>query len=212
MIKLCLIGDCLLTRNAYVKAISTSADIEFIGDFEKITECVKFLERQQADGILIDIQMNAAGLDLIRQLKSKFAKIRIIVMTDYLEKDYLFNALSLGANAFVLKNMSLEKFVRVIYSATEGNLFISSGAVDPVTNLFQSEISKSKQLEELNLTNREIEILTLVAEGKSNAEIGNELALSPLTIKNYISRILEKLEVKDRTQATAKAIQCGLVS
>lgn len=212
MIKLCLIGQCLLTRNAYVNAISANESIEFIGDFEQISDCVKFLERQKADAILIDVQMNELGLKLISDLKARCGNVRIVVMTETFEPEYLFKALALGANAFVLKNMTLAKFIDVILSATEGDLFVSSDAVDSITKIFKQRQEKAQKIQECNLTDREQEILGLVAEGKSNSEIGDELALSAFTVKNYVSKIIEKLDVKDRTQATAKAIQYGLVS
>ena len=111
-----------------------------------------------------------------------------------------------------MKNISIDNLVRIIRDAIDGNLIISSGAIDVLTSLCKEKIKNSQCLSNCKLTDREKEILVSVSKGKSNAEIGRELFLSTFTVKNYVSKIIEKLEVKDRTEATAKAIQYGIVS
>lgn len=211
MIKICLIGDYLLTRNAYVQALSTNDEIECIADFDKLSDCVRFLEHGSADVVLIDIKLNESGFEAITKLKRRFTQIKFIIMTDQDEQENIIKVISLGA-AYVLKNMLLDEFVNIILTVLKGNMFICADAVGILTSIFQEKLEFSRKTELYNLTEREKEILIHISRGESNQEIGQALALSAFTVKNYVSKIIEKLEVKTRTQATAKAIQYGLVN
>ena len=213
MIRLCLIGEYLLTRNAYIRAFSTVDDFGVLGDFEKISDCENFLERNEVDVVLIDIKDSSPEVfEAIGALKQKFNNTKIIVMAGEHDQVQILKVISVGANGYVLKNISLDALVGVIRNTIDGNLFISTGAVDALKNICQEKIKGSQSCPCCNLTNREKEILKAITNGKSNSEIGKELCLSPFTVKNYVSKIIEKLDAKDRTQATAKAIQYGLVS
>lgn len=213
MIRLCLIGDYLLTRNAYIKAFSTVDDFGVVGDFEKISDCARFLEKAEADVVLIDVKdINSEIFEAIATLKKRYINTKFIVMVGEHDQAQVLKVISVGASGYVLKNISIDMLVRIIRDASEGNLFISSGALDVLMALCQEKIRCSQGCTCCKLTQREKEILKGITNGKSNTEIGKELCLSPFTVKNYVSKIIEKLEVKDRTQATVKAIQYGLVS
>lgn len=205
--KICLIGNYLLTRSAYVSALSQIDGIDSVVDFESISECWDFLENSITDAILIDVELTEDEITTIREMKMKFKSIKFIIMA---QQNEVLEVLALGAT-YVLKDLKMEEFVRVIATTLKGNLFIASDIVDLITSVFQDQITRQHNIKSYRLTEREKEILTLVAKGLSNTEIGKELFLSAFTVKNYVSKIIEKLEVKTRTQATAKAIQYGLV-
>ena len=212
MIKVCLIGDSLLTRNAYSKALTTFEDFGVLGDFGEVSDCVRFLENTEVDVVLIDIPKSSPdALETVSLLKEKFQKTKVIVIAEEQQQDHVLKVLSIGASGYVLKNIPLDNLVRIIRDAIDGNIVISSGAIEALTSICREKIRSTQALTSCKLTEREREILSRVSKGKSNSEIGKELCLSTFTVKNYVSRIIEKLEVKDRTQATAKAIQCGLV-
>lgn len=211
MFKLCLIGDDLLTRNAYIKALSSFEGLEVVSDFDKISDCLEFLENNIVDLVLIDIlKNNQEDLELVRTLRQKFKDTKVIIKTG--EQDHVLKVLSVGANGYVLKNISLELLVRVIRDVIDGQLVISNGVVDILSTICQEKMQHSQSSNCCHLTDREKQILNCISKGKSNNEIGKELCLSPFTVKNYVSRIFEKLEAKDRTHATAMAIHYGLVN
>ncbi len=205
--KICLIGNYLLTRSAYVSALSQIDGIDSVVDFGSISECWEFLENSITDAVLIDVELTDDEITTIREMKMKFKSIKFIIMA---QQNEVLEVLALGAT-YVLKDLKMEEFVRVIATTLKGNLFIASDIVDLITSVFQDQITRQHNIKSYRLTEREKEILTLVAKGLSNTEIGKELFLSAFTVKNYVSKIIEKMEVKDRTQAVAKAIQCGLV-
>ena len=204
---ICLIGEYQLTRNAYVKALKTIEVIDEVYDFETLRDCTKFLERARSDLVLLDIELNEAELLLMDKLRQKCPKIKFIIMA---EQEKILQTLALGA-AYVLKNMLIDEFVRVMTTVIKGNLFIASDAVELVTTAFQEKLDNIKFSRSCYLTEREKDILVLITKGQSNSQIGEQLCLSTFTVKNYVSKIIEKLGVRDRTQATAKAIKYGLV-
>ena len=212
MIKVCLIGDSLLTRNAYCKALTTFEDFGVLGDFDKIGDCFEFLENTEVDVVLIDIpKSNPDALKTLSLLKEKFKNTKVLVIAEEQKQDHVLEVLSIGANGYVMKNISIDNLVKIIRDAIDGNLIISSGAIEALTAICQEKVRNSQGSLNCKLTEREKEILIRISKGQSNSEIGKELYLSTFTVKNYVSKIIEKLDVKDRTQATAKAIQYGLV-
>lgn len=204
---ICLIGEYQLTRNAYVKALKTIEGIDEVYDFETLRECITFLERARSDLVLFDIELNETEILLMDKLRQKCPKIKFIIMA---EQEKILQTLALGA-AYVLKNMLIDEFVRVMTTVIKGNLFIASDAVELVTSTFREKLDNIKFSRSCYLTEREKDILVLITKGQSNSQIGEQLCLSTFTVKNYVSKIIEKLGVRDRTQATAKAIKYGLV-
>lgn len=212
MIKVCLIGNCLLTRNAYSKALTTFEDFGVLGDFDQVSDCLEFLQNTEVDVVLVDIpKSNPDIFETVSLLKEKFKRTKVIVIAEEQHQDHVLKVLSIGANGYIMKDISIDNLVRIIRDAIEGNLIISQGAIETLTAICQEKIKSSQSSIDYKLTEREKEILSRVSKGQSNSEIGKELFLSTFTVKNYVSKIIDKLEVKDRTQATAKAIQCGLV-
>ena len=212
MIKVCLIGNCLLTRNAYSKALTTFEDFGVLGDFDQVSDCLEFLENTEVDVVLVDIpKSNPDIFETVSLLKEKFKRTKVIVIAEEQHQDHVLKVLSIGANGYIMKDISIDNLVRIIRDAIEGNLIISQEAIETLTAICQEKIKSSQSSIDYKLTEREKEILSRVSKGQSNSEIGKELFLSTFTVKNYVSKIIDKLEVKDRTQATAKAIQYGLV-
>lgn len=213
MIKVCLIGEHLLTRNAYSKALTSFEDFGVLGDFDKISDCFEFLENTEVDVVLIDIPKSSPdAFETVSLLREKFKDTKVIVIAEEQQQDNFLKVLSIGASGYVLKNISIDNLVRIIRDAIDGNLIISSGAIESLKSVCQEKIKSSLNPINCNLTDREKEILVRVAKGQSNSEIGKELFLSTFTVKNYVSKIIEKLGVEDRTQAAVKAIQYGLVA
>lgn len=205
--KICLIGDYMLTRCAYVYALKQIEGVESVVDFNTLADCESYLSRIGADIVLIDIVLDEFELNLIKHIKENFCGVKFIIMA---QQDDVLPILALGA-AYVLKNFRMEEFAEIITTILHGNLFIAADIVSFITSIFQEKVEQNNQMKSYKLTQRELEVLQRVAMGESNVEIGSHLFLSQYTVKNYVSRIIEKMGVKDRTQAAAKAIQYGLV-
>jgi len=206
--KMCLISDYLLTRCVYARALQQVDGIEFVFDFGSFGECVKFLERSSVDAVLIDVRLGNIEYDVIKNLQKRFLNTKFIVIA---EQEEILEVLALGA-AYVLKDITLDEFVPVIDMILRGNLVIASRAAGMLQNLIREKLVIRQEVSNFHLTEREVEILSLVIKGESNSEIGSDLCLSRFTVKNYVSQIIEKLKVKTRTEATAKALRLGLVS
>ncbi len=205
--KICLISDYLLTRCAYTNALKQLPIVESVADFSNLNDCEHYLARTGVDAVLIDIELNEDELNSIKHIKENFCEVKFIVMT---QQEDVLPILALGA-AYVLKNFRMEEFVDIISTTLQGNVFIAADVAGFIISIFQEKLEQNQKIKAFNLTPREKEVLHRVAMGESNIEIGSHLFLSQYTVKNYVSRIIEKMGVKDRTQATAKAIQCGLV-
>lgn len=205
--KICLISNYLLTRCAYVDALNQIDCVESVADFSTIADCERYLHRVDVDAVLVDIPLGETELNILKQIKQNFCGVKFIIIT---EQNEVLPILALGA-AYVLKDFRMNEFIDIVGTILHGNLFIAAEVVNFITSIFQEKVEQQNQVESFNLTPREMEVLILVAKGESNSEIGAELFLSAFTVKNYVSRIIEKMGVKDRTQATAKAIQAGLI-
>lgn len=205
--KICLIGDYLLTRCAYVYALKQIKGVESVADFNTLGDCENYLNKTGADVVLIDVVLDEVELKSIKHIKENFCGVKFIIMA---KQEDVLPVLALGA-AYVLKNVKMEEFAEIITTVLQGNLFIAADIANFITSIFAEKVEQKNQIKSYKLTPRELEVLQRISLGESNIEIGSHLFLSQYTVKNYVSRIIEKMGVKDRTQAATKAIQYGLV-
>ena len=210
MFKVILISDYLLERDVYAHALSQNGGIDFVGCFDSINESIDFIYKHSVDLVLVDVKLTGTQLDALARLKDRFSTLKVLFMTEPDDTDLIIKIFSLGA-AYVLKNHLLNEFVNIIITTLKGNMFICADAVSVLTELCRDKLQYRTNKLTSMLTDRELEILSCITKGMSNTEIGKSLYLSPLTVKNHVSRIIEKLAVKDRVQATAVAIKSGLV-
>ena len=172
----------------------------------------------KADIVLMDISMPVMnGIDAAKAIKEILPDVKIIMLTSFSDKKLVLSAFNAGANAYCMKNIKIDELVSVISSVLHGAIWI-----DPSIAQYILEVLNSSRVEEssepkdninagFDLTARETEILKLVARGKSNKDIADELVLSIHTVKNHLKNILQKLCVEDRTQAAILAIKENLV-
>ncbi len=178
---------------------------------------VNFIKNgNKPDVILMDISMPVMnGIDAAKQIKIMAPDIKVIMLTSFSEEKQVMESFSAGANAYCLKNIKPQELVNVINSVLAGAMWIDPAIAQYILQLFQSDTVKNVLKEQNNndfdLTAREKDILKLVASGKSNKEIADELVLSIHTVKNHLKNILQKLCVEDRTQAAILAIKENLV-
>lgn len=205
MIKVGIVDDYEIFRQGLELLLNTKENIEVVFTASNGQEGVKKSKIYKPDVVLMDIKMPVMnGVDAVKLIKSDIEDIKIIILTTFNEDKYLFDSLKYGASGYLLKDASPNEIAEGIYTVFNGGALIKPDtAVKLIKKL--NEISNEDQ-EEINdnkinqLTKREKDICILIADGKNNREISEEIFLSEGTVKNHITNILNKLNLRDRTQ------------
>lgn len=203
--------DHPLFRKGMRTLLESMPDIEVIGEAISGKEAVEMATAHQPDVVLMDLQMpGGGGLAAIRELGKSSPNIRILVVTLFEDDESVFAALRAGARGYILKDADEEEMMRAIRAVGEGEAIFSAAIASRLMDYFAASRSLIPQEVFPELTEREREILTLIARGKTNAEIAAELTISLKTVRNHVSNIYSKLQVADRTQAAIRAREAGL--
>ncbi len=186
-----------------------------VGEAADGHEAVALAKRHRPDVVLMDIRMPGLdGLDATRQIASDpgLAAVRVVILTTFGLDEYLFDALRYGASGFLVKDTRPADLVEAVRVVAAGDSLISPSMTRRLIEEFATNAKPSRPAKELDvLTDREREVLALVAGGLSNDEIGQRLYLSPATARTHVSRIMTKLAARDRTQLAVLAYETGLV-
>jgi two-component system, NarL family, response regulator LiaR len=212
MIKIIICDDQEVVCQGLEAILSTGKDLEVIGVANNGQDLVELLERKPAEVILMDLKMPILnGIQTTKIIKEKHPEIKILVLTTYDADAWLFDAIRNGADGYLLKDTSREHLLLAIREVYEGKTPVDTKIAGKLFNrIARSPVPETTTVGN-NLSGREMQILKCLSRGLSNAEISQELFLSEGTIRNYISGILEKLDVDDRTQAAVLALRFGLV-
>jgi DNA-binding NarL/FixJ family response regulator len=185
-------------------------DFEILASAADGGQAVEFARRYRPDVILMDLQMpRVDGIMATRHILREFPKTNIVVLTTFETNDLIFEAISAGAKAYLLKDARIDEIAATIRAVTNGQSALSPGVAARILDEFKRlryRHAPVNQTARDGLTARENEILWLIVEGKSNSEIGKQLHLAEGTVKNYVSTILEKCEAKNRTELAIKTI------
>jgi DNA-binding NarL/FixJ family response regulator len=188
-------------------------DIDVVGEAETGAEVITKADQLQPDVILMDIQMPGInGIQATRQIMNRHPNIGVIVVTMYKDDDSVFAAMRAGARGYILKGADQEEMLRAIRAVARGEALFGPEIATRLVNFFTSPQSNLSPQAFPELTNREHEILDLIAQGINNQAIANRLSISEKTVRNHISNIFNKLQVVDRAQAIVKAREAGLGS
>lgn len=199
MIKVIIVDDEVLIREGLKILLSVYDDIEVVGDCESGNDAFAFCQETEVDVALMDIRMeNGDGVMATQMIRSLDRDIKVVILTTFKDTAYIKQALSYGANGYLLKDSSSDKIYEAIKSAYRGNVAlhpeIAGQMISAATDKVESDISQ------FGLLDKEVEIICLIAEGLTNKEISESLFLAEGTIKNNVSTILSKLQLRDRTQ------------
>jgi DNA-binding NarL/FixJ family response regulator len=185
-------------------------DFEILPGAADGEQAIEFARRYRPDIILMDLQMpRVDGIAASRRILREFPGTHIVVLTTFETNDLIFDAVSVGAKAYLLKDARIEDIAGTIRTVIEGQSALSPGVAAKILNEFKRLRSQHAQVNpaaRVDLTARENEILQLIVEGKSNGEIGRQLHLAEGTVKNYVSTILQKCEAKNRTELAIKTM------
>ncbi len=216
MIKVLIADDQELIRESLKIVLETKENIEVTDAVENGQEVIKSIRKKLPDVILMDVRMpKMDGVQCTKIIKENYPNIKIIILTTFDDDEYVYNALKYGASGYILKGLSMDELVKSIATVYSGKAMINPDIATKVVELFskmaQADFSiqvDHKAIEELTKT--EIKIIEQVEYGYSNKEIADRLNLSEGTVRNYLSAILNKLELRDRTQLAIWAVQTGV--
>jgi DNA-binding NarL/FixJ family response regulator len=212
-ISIVLADDHVLFRQALRQLLEMERDFAIVAEAGDGAKAIDAVEQHHPDVILLDISMPGMdGISATGDLRRKYPSMGIIILSMFAEDAYIIRAIRAGANGYLLKNSEAGKVIEAIRAAARGESILEPYLVTKLLNEFRrmSEVSEHQNV--AGLTAREIELLRLVASGQSNKEIAQTLDLAESTVKNRLSILFQKLEVKDRTQAAIYAMSRGLAA
>lgn len=216
MIKILIADDQELIRQSLQIVLNTKEDMQVIGVASDGQEVIQSVRKNVPDVILMDIRMpKIDGVQCTKIIKENYPDVKIIILTTFDDDEFVYNALKFGASGYLLKGVSMDELANAIRTVYSGRAMINPDIATKVVKLF-SQMAKadySIPIDESltkDLTKTEWKIIEQVEFGYSNKEIAKNLSLSEGTVRNYLSTILDKLELRDRTQLAIWAVQTGV--
>jgi DNA-binding NarL/FixJ family response regulator len=210
-IQILIADDHTLFRSGLRALFGSLPDMAVIGEAASGTEAIAQAEKLQPDVILMDIQMPGSnGIEATRQIIQTSPHIGIIVVTMFEDNDSVFAAMRAGARGYVLKGADQEEMVRAIRAVARGEALFGPVIAARLQGFFENSKRQATAGAFPELTEREREVLELIAKGHNNADIGRKLTISIKTVRNHVSNIFSKLQVVDRAQAIIRAREAGM--
>lgn len=214
-IRVLIVDDQSLFREGLRTLLSAQKDLEVVGEASNGEEALRLIANFRPNIVLMDLRMPVLdGVKATARIRELFPEVKVIILTTFDDDELVFDGLRAGAIGYLLKDVSSESLFDAIRAASRGEYFLQPSITAKVVAEFaRSPRTPSAKIAELAepLSPREIEVLFLVAEGKSNREIAEQLVISEGTVKNHLSSILSKLGAKDRLQAVIRAREVGIL-
>ncbi|MEU9588484.1 response regulator transcription factor [Streptomyces sp. NPDC048193] len=215
VIRVLIADDQQMVRQGFTVLLNTQPDIEVVGQAVDGLDAVAKVAGLAPDVVLMDIRMpELGGIEATRRITGATPQIRVLVLTTFDLDEYVYEALRAGASGFLLKDASADQLAEAVRVVAAGDALLAPGITRRLLNEFSRlrEGPRAPLKERVGgLTERETEVLTLIAQGLSNAEIATRLVVAEQTVKTHVGRILVKLGLRDRTQAAVFAYESGLV-
>ncbi len=212
-IRVLIVDDQQLFREGLRTVLSAHPGITVVGEASDGEEALRLCAGLQPDVVLMDVKMPVLdGIAATRRIRASHPRCRVVALTTFDDDDYVFEALRAGAAGYVLKDARSEHVVEAIRAAARGEAFLQPSLVGKVVaELARMPARAGSASRAPALSERETEVLRLIARGASNKDIGNALSLAEGTVKNHVTSVLAKLEVTDRTQAALRARDLGIL-
>ena len=215
MIRVVLADDQALVRAGFGALLGAEADIEVVGEAGDGTAAIERIRCLRPDLVLMDIRMPGCdGLEATRRIVAdeELARVRVIILTTFELDEYVFEAIRYGASGFLVKDTEPAELIAAVRAVARGDALLSPSVTRRLIAEFASRTAKPREYPALGaLTDREREVMGLVASGLSNEEIARQLVMSPATAKTHVSRAMVKLGARDRAQLVVIAYESGLV-
>lgn len=212
MIRVLICDDQDIVCEGLQRILESDAEITVVGLAHNGLEALESIPGTKPDLVLMDLKMPVMnGILATRKITEQYPQVRVLVLTTYDDDEWLFDAVRAGAKGYLLKDRPRAELIRAIKGTVQGNSFIDPAVAGKLLGqIVQNNPPRQPPLE-ISLSERETEVLQLLAQGLSNADIAQRLYLSEGTVRNYTSAIFGKLNVSDRTQAVVVALRYGLV-
>jgi len=212
-IQIMIVDDHEIVREGLKSLLELEDDVEEVLEASSSAECFSMLSECSPHVILMDLKMPGVnGIDTTRLIKNEYPQIKIIVLTNYDDEDFVIESIKAGADGYVLKDVKKGDLVKIIRKTLQGHVVVDSLVTRKLINrLKENDISWENTPPHPRLTHRELQILSCLVEGKSNREIANIIHLSLDTIKTHLKNTYRKLGVSSRSQAISIAIKEGFV-
>jgi len=212
-IRILVVDDHIVVRRGLVAMLETEPGMQIVGEASNGAEAVEQARKLVPNVILMDLVMPVMdGIEATRQIKQEMPSVNILVLTSFSTNDKVIPSLNAGAIGYLLKDSTPADLVRAIQQVAQGEGALPTAVTRQILAQIQSPIASSEQSAEEELTDRETEVLKLMAHGYSNAEIARLMVVSNPTVHTHVSRILSKLKVSSRTQAALYALKKGWVT
>lgn len=216
MIRVALVDDQVMVRAGFRMILESEPDITVVGEAGDGREAIEVVARCSPHVVLMDVRMPVMdGIEATRRIVASAGDSRVLILTTFDLDDYVYSALRAGASGFMLKDAPAEQLINAVRVIAGGDALLAPS----VTRLLIEEVSRRPSVDAASvapgladLTERELEVLRLMARGLSNGEIATQLYLGEATVKTHVGRVLTKLELRDRVQAVVVAYESGIVT
>ncbi len=224
MVRVLLVDDQTLIRQGIRLLLEIEPDIQVVGQAANGSEAIQQVEILRPDVVLMDVRMPGMdGVAATRELGTRFPEVKVIILTTFEDDETVFEGLKAGARGYLLKDISSEEMAEAVRKVAAGEALIQSRLTRKVLEEFSRLASantgplvgkggSSNAALSVPLTERELEVLHALAHGLSNREIAGQLVITEGTVKNHVSSLMEKMGVRDRTQAVLKGQELGLIA
>lgn len=216
MIRVLIADDQELIRQSLSFVLDAQADIAMVGTASNGREAIELVRKEKPDVVLMDVRMpEVDGVECTRLIKTAHPQIKVIILTTFDDDEYVFGALRYGASGYLLKGVSVEELANAVREVVRGGSIIMPGVASKALEMFARMARGSMQIpvdtqQTASLQENEWKVIREVGCGKSNKEIAAALCLSEGTVRNYLSSVLSKLDLRDRTQLAIWAVQTGV--
>ncbi|GAA5141249.1 response regulator transcription factor [Nocardioides marinquilinus] len=211
-IRILLADDHALVRRGVRLILEQEPDLEVVAEAGDGAEAVELLRHTEVDLVVLDIAMpRMTGLQAAREISRRREPPRVLMLSMHDNEQYFFESLKVGATGYVLKSVADEDLVGACRAAMRGEAFVYPGAMGALARDYLDRLARGESVPETVLTEREDEVLKLIAEGRSSKEIAAALTISVKTVERHRANMLAKLGMSDRTQLTRYAIRAGLI-
>ena len=213
-IRVLVVDDHTIVRDGICALLALAADIEVVGEAANGVEALEKIKQLTPDVVLMDIAMPVMdGLEATRRIHKEFPKTKVLVLTQYDEKDYIFSIIEVGAQGFITKMAASSELAAGIRAVHHGDSFLSPSAARFLVEDYRQGVSVRKNQDPYEqLTNREREVLKLLAEGYTTQEIANMLVISPKTVEGHKTNLMAKLDIHNRTELVKYTLRKGIIT
>jgi DNA-binding NarL/FixJ family response regulator len=208
MLKILLVDDHKVVRLGLRALLDSEPDLEVVGEAASVAEAVQAVGRLQPELVLMDIRLpDQSGIVACQQIRQRWPAIQVLMLTSFADEDLVLEAINAGAAGYVLKQLDTNDLLKAVRAVGQGDAILDPAVTQKVMARVRRAEQEAHMLAFRELSEREVEVLALVAEGKTNAEIGEVLMLSEKTVRNHVSTILSKLNLTNRIEAATYAVR-----